>query len=43
METSSLNLGKDGCSKSDEFSEKFQIAFQKIMLQIFIMDVVEGR
>ena len=41
------HLGKDGCTKSDVFSEKFQTAFdppphfRKIMLQMFIMDMVE--
>ena len=27
METSTFYLGKDSCSKSDEFSKKFQMAF----------------
>ena len=41
-------LGKDGATKSDDFLEKFQTAFgpppphfRKIMLQFFMMDMME--
>ena len=42
-----LQLGKDGCTKSDYFSEKFQTAFEpqplifgKLYCKFFIMDMV---
>ena len=40
-------LGKDGCAKSDEFSEKFQTAFdpppfmENYVAIFFIMDMIE--
>ena len=38
-------LGKDGCAKSDEFSEKFLTAFdppfENYVATFFIMDMIE--